>query len=242
MSQTNCVPPVLRAEAIGKTLGKQLLTPVLYDVSLQVEKAEFVALTGPSGSGKTTLLYLLGALDRPSQGEIWVNNQRTSQMKDPELTELRQKEIGFVFQFHFLLPEFSALENVIIPQLLAGKPRHLAEKRASELLERVGLSHRLKHRPVELSGGEQQRVAIARALCNQPPLILADEPTGNLDTENTEQVFALLHELNRTEDLAIVFVTHNLDLAARSHRTIQLRDGRVTSTGVAPADRPKTSA
>lgn len=234
-------PAVLKAEAISKTLGTQLQTSVLHEVSLQVEKGEFVALTGPSGSGKTTLLYLLGALDRPSQGEIWINGQRTSQMRDPELTDLRQKAIGFVFQFHFLLPEFNALENVVIPQILAGKPRFEAEKRAKELLEKVGLSHRMQHRPVELSGGEQQRVAIARALSNRPPLILADEPTGNLDSENTEQVFALLHALNREEALAIVFVTHNLDLAARSHRTIQLRDGRITSPEYGSADRPNTS-
>jgi lipoprotein-releasing system ATP-binding protein len=230
-------PPLLKADKISKTLGIQLQTPVLHEVSLEVKRGEFVALTGPSGSGKTTLLYLLGALDRPSKGEIWLNDQATSKMKDAELTQLRQNEIGFVFQFHFLLPEFSALENVMIPQILAKKSRSDAEKRAKELLDRVGMSHRLRHRPIELSGGEQQRVALARALSNHPTLILADEPTGNLDSENTEQVFALLHEVNQAENLAIVFVTHNLELAARSQRIIQLRDGRINPVAIELADK-----
>ncbi|PIQ23273.1 hypothetical protein COW36_07995 [bacterium (Candidatus Blackallbacteria) CG17_big_fil_post_rev_8_21_14_2_50_48_46] len=234
----NFAKTLLRAQSVSKTLGQQLQTSVLHEINLEVKQGEFVSLTGPSGSGKTTLLYLLGALDRPSQGEIWIRDQLTRTMKDHELTQLRQNAIGFVFQFHFLLPEFTALENVVIPQILAGTSQLEAQSSARQLLERVGLGHRLTHRPAEMSGGEQQRVAIARALCNRPALMLADEPTGNLDTENTEQVFKLLFELNREENLAIVFVTHNLELASRTDRTIQMRDGRIMGEVAGIPDRP----
>lgn len=239
--QSEHAPVLLRVQAVTKTLGQHLQTPVLRGVSLQVRQGEFVALTGPSGSGKTTLLYLLGALDHPSSGEIWVNGQLTRTMAEQDLTRLRQREIGFVFQFHFLLPEFTALENVLVPQILAGIPRLQAQRRAVELLERVGLSHRLAHRPSELSGGEQQRVAIARALSNRPPLLLADEPTGNLDSENTEQVFSLLQELNREDRIAIICVTHNLELAGRTQRTLLMRDGRIIADSGGSPDRPAES-
>jgi lipoprotein-releasing system ATP-binding protein len=217
---------VLEAQAVFRTLGQ---TEVLRGISLQVKAGEFVAITGPSGSGKTTLLYLLGALDTPSQGEIRVDQVAISSLNDTERSRLRQRSIGFVFQFHFLLPELTALENVAIPAMLSGLNRSDAESRARALLERVQLSHRLTHRPGELSGGEQQRVAIARALINQPRLILADEPTGNLDSENTERVFALLQELNREQNLAVVLVTHNEELASRCHREIRMLDGRVVA-------------
>jgi lipoprotein-releasing system ATP-binding protein len=230
--------PLAEAVAVSRILGKQLQTSVLHEVSFQVVSGEFIALTGPSGSGKTTLLYLLGALDRPSSGEIRIQGQSTTHLHEAEMTRLRQQTIGFIFQFHFLLPEFSALDNVVIPQVLAGVSRHQAEQRARELLGRTGLGHRLRHRPAELSGGEQQRVAIARALSNRPALILADEPTGNLDSENTEQVFALLKQLNREENLAVVCVTHNLELAARMDRLIQMRDGRVVKDQGGRPDRP----
>lgn len=221
-------PVLLRADAVTKILGRHLQTPVLRGVSLQLRQGEFIALTGPSGSGKTTLLYLLGALDQPTSGEIWLNGQLLHQMSEQDLTRLRQREIGFVFQFHFLLPEFTALENVMIPQILGGVSRIQAQRRATALLERVGLSHRLGHRPVELSGGEQQRVAIARALSNRPSLLLADEPTGNLDSHNTEQVFSLLQALNREERIAMICVTHNQELAARTQRILVMRDGRLS--------------
>ena len=216
--------PVLRAENVCRTLGQ---TEVLKGISLSIAKAEFVAIMGPSGSGKTTLLYLLGALDTPSSGEIYIDGVAISGRKDTERSRLRQRSIGFVFQFHFLLPELTALENVAIPAMLAGVTRQDAETRARELLEQVQMSHRLGHRPGELSGGEQQRVAIARALINRPSLMLADEPTGNLDTENTERVFALLQELNREQGLAVVLVTHNEELARRAEREIHIRDGKV---------------
>ena len=215
---------ILRVDQVYRTLGQ---TEVLKGVSLEVFPKEFVAITGPSGSGKTSLLYLMGALDSPNQGDIYLNNIAVSSLKDAGRDQLRQKTLGFVFQFHFLLPELTALENVAISAMLANIPRSEAESRAKVLLERVQLLHRLEHRPGELSGGEQQRVAIARALINQPSLILADEPTGNLDSENTERVFQLLHELNQENDLAVVLVTHNDELAKRCHREIRMRDGQI---------------
>lgn len=216
--------PVLDAQDVFRTLGQ---TDVLRGISLSILPSEFVAITGPSGSGKTTLLYLLGALDTPSSGEIRIDGVAISSLGDTERSRLRQRSLGFVFQFHFLLPELTALENVAIPAMLSGVQRPEAEKRAKALLERVQISHRLGHRPGELSGGEQQRVAIARALINKPRLMLADEPTGNLDSENTERVFELLQELNREEDLAVLLVTHNENLAHRCQREIRIRDGRV---------------
>ena len=216
--------PVLQADEVYRTLGQ---TEVLRGISLAIAPAEFVAIMGPSGSGKTTLLYLLGALDTPSRGEIAIDGVAISRLKDNERSRLRQRSIGFVFQFHFLLPELTALENVAVPAMLAGVARPDAETRARELLDQVQMSHRLGHRPGELSGGEQQRVAIARSLINRPRLMLADEPTGNLDSENTERVFALLQELNRSQDLAVVLVTHNEELARRADREIHIRDGKV---------------
>lgn len=217
---------LLSAQHVSRQLGQ---TQILTDLSLEVARGEFVAIMGPSGSGKTTLLYLLGALDRPDTGEIYINGTGISSLNDTERSRLRQRELGFIFQFHFLLPELSALENVAIAAMLADSPRVQAEARAAELLAQVGLSHRLSHRPNQLSGGEQQRVAIARALMNHPRLMLADEPTGNLDSENSAHIFALLEQLNRQEDLAIVLVTHDQSLARRTHRQIHLKDGQIGS-------------
>ncbi|MGV3522924.1 MAG: ABC transporter ATP-binding protein [Candidatus Sericytochromatia bacterium] len=219
-------PAVLEAQSVTRILGQ---TEILRGISLSVAPGEFVSIMGPSGSGKTTLLYLLGALDAPSGGDILLEGTRVSGLKDAERTRLRQQHLGFVFQFHFLLPELSALENVSIPALLAGVKKPDAENRARALLEQVHMSHRLTHRPGQLSGGEQQRVSIARALINHPRLILADEPTGNLDSANAERIFALLETLNQEQGLAIVLVTHNEELAARTHRQIHLKDGRVVS-------------
>lgn len=217
---------ILSAQNVCRTLGN---TEILKNISLDIQAGEFVSIMGPSGSGKTTLLYLLGALDRPSSGEIKINGQAISNLKENQRSRLRQKELGFVFQFHFLLPELTALENVAIAAMLAGLSKPQAEKQAQDLLERVGLSHRLQHRPGELSGGEQQRIAIARALINKPRIMLADEPTGNLDSDNTENVFGLLQEVNCKEGLAIILVTHNQELAQRSSRQIQIKDGEKVS-------------
>ncbi|MBF2054659.1 MAG: ABC transporter ATP-binding protein [Candidatus Sericytochromatia bacterium] len=215
---------LLSAQNVSRQLGQ---TQILTDLSLEVATGEFVAIMGPSGSGKTTLLYLLGALDRPDQGEVYINGTGISGLNDTERSRLRQRELGFIFQFHFLLPELSALENVAIAAMLADVPRLQAEARATKLLAQVGLSHRLSHRPNQLSGGEQQRVAIARALINRPRLMLADEPTGNLDSENSHHIFELLQTLNQQEGLAIVLVTHDHSLANKTHRQIHLKDGQI---------------
>ncbi len=215
---------VLAADQLCRSLGQ---TEILKGISFEIEAGEFVSIMGPSGSGKTTLLYLLGALDQPSSGEVLINGQAISKLKDKARSRLRQQELGFVFQFHYLLPELSALENVAIAAMLANQTRAEAEARSRDLLEQVGLTHRLTHRPGQLSGGEQQRVALARALINRPRIILADEPTGNLDSDNSDRVFDLLQTLNQREQLAIVLVTHSESLASRTRRQIRLKDGRL---------------
>lgn len=213
---------VLAAQNLYRSLNQ---TEILKGISFEIEAGEFVSIMGPSGSGKTTLLYLLGALDQPSSGEVLINGQAISKLNDRARSRLRQQELGFVFQFHYLLPELTALENVAISAMLANQTRTDAEARSRDLLEQVGLSHRLGHRPGQLSGGEQQRVAIARALINRPRIILADEPTGNLDSDNSDRVFDLLQTLNLHENLAIVLVTHSETLASRTRRQIHLKDG-----------------
>ena len=186
-----------------------------------------VALVAPSGAGKSTLLHVAGLLERPDGGEVSLNGRPTSAMGDGERTRVRREEIGFVYQFHYLLPEFSAQENVVLPQMIRGLSRGEARSRAGELLAFLGLGSRLIHRPGELSGGEQQRVAIARAVANAPRLLLADEPTGNLDPQTANHVFATLVSLVRASGLAALVATHNLDLAARMDRRLTLRDGLV---------------
>ena len=198
---------------------------VLRGANLAVRAGEVVALLGPSGSGKSTLLHIAGLLEQADGGEIFIDGRPCGRMGDLERTLVRRERLGFVYQFHHLLPEFSALENVMLPQLVAGKGRRAARQRATELLTVLGLSARLDHRPARLSGGEQQRVAIARAIANAPQVLLADEPTGNLDGRTAELVFGELLQLVREHGLAALIATHNPELAARMDRRVQLQDG-----------------
>ena len=200
---------------------------VLNGVDLALRPGELVALVGPSGAGKSTLLHLAGLLERPDAGEVRVAGEECGSLSDDRRTQLRRAALGFVYQFHHLLPEFSALENVMIPQMIAGIARGAARDKAAGLLRRVGLGERLSHRPARLSGGEQQRVAIVRALANDPKVLLADEPTGNLDHTTAEGVMATLIEVTRATGLAALIATHNLDLARRLDRVVTLEDGRL---------------
>ena len=219
----------LRLTGIGKTFhqGNRTLE-VLQDVTLAVPAGEMVALVGASGTGKSTLLHITGLLERPERGEVHIEGQDTGHLDDSARTALRRTSIGFVYQFHHLLPEFSALENIVLPQMIAGRSKAAAKVRAARLLEQVGLVARADHRPARLSGGEQQRVAIARALANAPAVLLADEPTGNLDPHTADSVFELLVGLVREAGVAALIGTHNLDLARRMDRTLRLEDGRVS--------------
>jgi lipoprotein-releasing system ATP-binding protein len=198
---------------------------VIVDADLAINAGEMVALIGPSGSGKSTLLHITGLLEKAVSGDVIINGQSTSQMGDAERTALRRNSMGFVYQYHHLLPEFSALENVVLPQMIAGKTRSAAKPLAAKLLSRVGLGQRLDHRPAKLSGGEQQRVAIARALANEPAILLADEPTGNLDIHTAEDVFDLLMSLVRDSGVAAMIATHNIELAKKMDRIVTIRDG-----------------
>ena len=200
---------------------------ILRRAEVAVWPGELVALVAPSGTGKSTLLHVAGLLEPPDGGEVYIDGRATAAMADHERTRLRREDIGFVYQFHHLLPEFSAVENVIMPQMIRGLSRSAARGRAEELLGFLGLSERLDHRPSELSGGEQQRVAIARAVANAPSILLADEPTGNLDPKTSEHVFATLAELVHASGFAAIVATHNLELAGRMDRRVTLRDGRV---------------
>ena len=200
---------------------------ILKGAELAVWPGQIVALVAPSGAGKSTLLHVAGLLEHPDAGEVYVDRLATSGLSDRQRTRLRRTEIGFVYQFHHLLPEFSALENVMLPQMIRGLSRKVARNRASELLGYLGLKARLTHRPAELSGGEQQRVAIARAVANAPRILLADEPTGNLDPHTAEHVFNALTQLVRASGLAVMVATHNMEIAARVDRRVTLRDGAV---------------
>lgn len=201
--------------------------PVLHGVTFQIAQGEQIAIVGPSGVGKSTLLHLLGALDRASSGEIELDGSHYSKLSSDELAQLRSRKIGFVFQSHHLLPEFTALENVLMPAQIAGS-NGTDVQRATQLLERVGLAHRLHHRPGELSGGECQRVAVARALVNQPKLLIADEPTGNLDGDAAKAVQELLLSLAREQNSTLIIATHNLELARSMQRILRVHDGTVT--------------
>lgn len=220
-------PLVLVRDLVKHYMDGPRVVRVLEGLSFEIATGELVAVVGESGVGKSTLLHLLGTLDHPSAGEIELGGQKVTQLSQVELARLRNREIGFVFQFHHLLSDFTALENVMMPALIGGAPRQAARRRAVELLERVGLSERLHHRPGELSGGEQQRVAVARALVQGPRLVLADEPTGNLDPGTAEGVHRLLLELNAERHITMVIATHNRQLAALAHRTFELAGGKI---------------
>ncbi len=200
---------------------------VLRGAELAVWAGQSVALVGPSGAGKSTLLQIAGLLEHPDAGEVYIDTAATTHLSDIARTRIRRTEIGFVYQFHHLLPEFSALENVVLPQMIRGLSRREAAARASELLSYLGLKDRLTHRPAELSGGEQQRVAIARAVANAPRILLADEPTGNLDVHTADHVFGTLNQLVRASGLATIIATHNMDIAAQMDRRVTIRDGQV---------------
>jgi lipoprotein-releasing system ATP-binding protein len=200
---------------------------ILKGTELAVWSGQSVALVAPSGAGKSTLLHIAGLLEHPDGGEVFINSTPTTKLSDTERTKIRRIEIGFIYQFHHLLPEFSALENVMLPQMVRGLAKREAMVRASEILSYLGLEERLRHRPSELSGGEQQRVAIARAVANAPRVLLADEPTGNLDPRTSERVFSSLTQLVRASGLAAIIATHNMDIAARMDRRVTIRDGRV---------------
>lgn len=222
-------PPLLRAENLSKIYrsGSEEVM-VLDNLNLDVRAGEFVALVGESGSGKTTLLHLLAALDTQTKGEVYFEGRRLSEFREDERALYRNEKIGFVWQLHYLLPEFSALENVVIPQLIRGLRMGDARQRAAELLAEVGLESASQRRVGELSGGEQQRVALARALANHPVVLLADEPTGSLDHRTAERVVDLLEGLHRAHRLTSVLATHNLDLARRANRTLRLANGKLT--------------
>jgi lipoprotein-releasing system ATP-binding protein len=200
---------------------------VLRGISLKIKSGEILVIMGPSGVGKSTLLHILGTLDKPTVGHLIIDRQEISKFKELELSQFRNRNIGFVFQFHYLLPEFSALENVLIPSMIKGKTGQAQRDRAEELFNEVGLSERTHHRPSQLSGGELQRVAVARALINQPKLVLADEPTGNLDSQNSQALFDLILKLNEKYQQTFVIVTHNEMFARQSHRVIHLLDGQI---------------
>jgi lipoprotein-releasing system ATP-binding protein len=219
---------ILRLQEVKRGFGAGATRiEVIFGATMQVSPGEMVALIGPSGSGKSTLLHICGLLEPAESGKIEIAGHDAGQMSDAERTQVRRSTIGFVYQYHHLLPEFSAIENIVIPQMIAGTRRRTAEARARELLAQVGLAQRGRHRPAELSGGEQQRVAIARALANRPALLLADEPTGNLDPHTAGDVFALLANLVHELGLAALIATHNLELAARMDRTITILNGEL---------------
>ena len=208
------------------TMGSQELT-VLKGIDLDIPRGQMVAIVGASGAGKSTMLHIMGMLDRPTKGTVYFDNQDLFQMSEAQQAEFRNRRIGFVFQFHHLLPEFTALENACMPALIQRRPIEEVEQEATTLLQEVGLGQRLHHKPGELSGGEQQRVAVARALLQKPDLVLADEPTGNLDTHTGESLFGLLRDLNRTRNTTFVIVTHNDKLSAQSDRIIHMQDGMI---------------
>jgi lipoprotein-releasing system ATP-binding protein len=219
---------VMRAEKLAKTYSEgKMKTPVFDGLDLSVQAGETVAIVGASGAGKSTLLHLLGGLDTPTAGEVYVAGQKMSSLSNAARGQLRNRALGFVYQFHHLLPEFTALENVMMPVMLGGAEVKAAALRAKALLEQVGLGHRIEHKPGELSGGERQRAAVARALVNQPACVLGDEPTGNLDEKTAATVFELMLELNRAQKTSLVLVTHDRRLARKLDRVLELHEGRL---------------
>lgn len=230
-----CMSTVISVKDLRKTyiMGNNQVN-ALQSITLDISRNEYVALMGPSGSGKSTLMNLLGCLDTPTSGEYWLNGTNVSSMSDSELAEVRNKEIGFVFQTFNLLPRLSALENVALPLVYAGMSRTQRLKRAEEVIDAVGLTDRMDHKPNELSGGQRQRVAIARALVNNPSIILADEPTGNLDTKTSYEIMDILESIHKAGN-TIILVTHEQDIAEHAHRIVRLRDGLIESDVIGKA-------
>ncbi len=223
--------PFIHIQKVNKTFstgGREV--QVLKGISLEIQQGEFVAIIGASGAGKSTLLYIMGLLDRPTTGTVLVGGQDIFALTEQEQANFRNRRIGFVFQFHHLLPEFTALENVCMPALIQQQTQAQVEQQAIQLLQDVGLADRLSHKPGELSGGEQQRVAVARALMQQPELVLADEPTGNLDTHTGEALFSLLRDLNRSRGTTFVIITHNERLSVQADRIIRMEDGQISTS------------
>jgi len=224
---------VLRAVNLSKdfTKGKENIS-VVKSVSLDILSRDCIAIMGASGAGKSTLLHMLGTLDRPTRGDLFFGNKNTNiwKLSDEALSDFRNRNLGFVFQFHYLLPEFSALENVMMPALISGMDRTQAKRKAEELLRFIGLKERMEHRPGELSGGEQQRVSIARSVILKPKLLLGDELTGNLDSENSNRVLDLLLDLNKEFGIALLIVTHDVDVARRMKRVLTMKDGKIVSS------------
>jgi len=228
---------ILRAVDLHKSyFSGPVELPVLKGINIAIEAGEIISVIGASGVGKSTLLHLLGALDRPTDGIVYYEDQDIFGFTDRKLARFRNDEVGFIFQFHHLMPEFSAVENVMMPALIAGKKKEQSRELAMELLRKVGLGGREKHRPGELSGGEQQRVAVARSLVNDPKVILADEPTGNLDENTSEEVHDLIWELNERTNQTFIIATHNQNLAQRSDRIIRLADGQAKEVKERPKD------
>ncbi len=217
---------ILEGKNIKKKIKQDL---ILKGIDIKIYKGEFISITGASGSGKSTLLYILGLLDRPTEGEIFLEGKKIDFSNQKELSQFRNEKFGFVFQFHYLIPELTAVENVMIPMLKVKRDIKKAKEKAEKLLITLGLEDKIDRKPYQLSGGEQQRVAIARALANNPTIILADEPTGNLDSKNTKNVMDIFIKLNKEEKATIIMVTHEQELAKQTHRTFELKDGKIIS-------------
>jgi lipoprotein-releasing system ATP-binding protein len=220
--------PVIELKNLTKVYQNGVEFRALDNANLRIKKGEFVAIVGPSGSGKSTLMHLIGLLDTPSSGTLFIDGKNVTKMSDKERSGMRNQILGFVFQYHHLLPDFTALENVMMPLLIAGKSREKAKNAAEKLLKEVGLEERMDHRPGELSGGQNQRVAIARALSCSPAIVLGDEPTGNLDTKTGDMIYELLRQLNREYNQTFIVVTHSEDLASKADKIIRLVDGKIT--------------
>lgn len=220
--------PIIELKNLTKIYKNGMEFRALDNANLKIKKGEFVAIVGPSGSGKSTLMHMIGLLDTPSSGTLMIDDRDVTNMSDKERSEMRNRMLGFVFQYHHLLPDFTALENVIMPLLILGKSRKEAQEIAENLLKEVGLEDRMDHRPGELSGGQNQRVAVARALSCSPAIVLGDEPTGNLDTKTGDLIYELLRRLNREHNQTVIVVTHNENLASKAERIIRLVDGKIT--------------
>lgn len=223
---------ILKLENIRRELelSRDVLQTIIPNLSFEVKAGEFVSITGPSGSGKSTLLYIMGGLDKPTFGKVWIDGEEITEKSETEMTRIRNEKIGFIYQFHFLLPEFSAVENVSMPMMINGsRSRKEIRERAMMLLDTVGMSNKYTNKPSQLSGGQQQRVAIARALANEPKVLLGDEPTGNLDSRSAGNVYELFDKLNREKRQTIIIVTHDEDFANRAGRRIHLVDGTIES-------------